>query len=187
MRTPPADSPAGRPALSPLAGLIALSVLAWGLAGCAGPSPGKTASTVSAGPAGAESTPQDDAAKLQGRWERGPGPGDAEAARAVKEVKGDRETVTYYNKDGSVIQVATARFRLRANGPARIYAYYDWVVTEGADKGKRTEGPVTYLYRVEPELRCTKSTGCWPTRRRRHSLHSCPGRRVREAGAAEGK
>src|SRR5688500_13898099 len=63
---------------------------------------------------------EDDLQALQGKWEHKV-PGDKEAgavpqaARAVKEVKGNRETVTYYDDAGKAVRATTADFKLEVS------------------------------------------------------------------------
>lgn len=93
----------------------------------------------------------DGVAALQGRWERGkyagmPAP---DAARAVKEIKGNRETVTYYDAGGKVLAVTEAEFKVQAFGPVRVYTFEDLRFVEGPRKGKSERKAVSYAYRLD--------------------------------------
>ncbi len=95
----------------------------------------------------------DDMKALQGRWERKLVAKNVDShcgARAVKEISGNRETVTYLNDAGEPVYATTADFKLRTEGPVTIYTYSNLKVTQG--KGAGTEPPkgnVSYIYRVE--------------------------------------
>ena len=106
------------------------------------------------GAAGATTVEQDLKA-LQGRWER-PMSGDDDAqhgaARVEKEVKGNRETVTYYDDAGKVVFATTADFKLEASGRVRLYTFSNLKVTQGQDKGGASDRPLSYIYRVEGDL-----------------------------------
>src|SRR5687768_12150649 len=67
---------------------------------------------------------EQDLDQLQGRWERKL-PGEdlnarRGAARAVKEIKGNRETVTYYDDAGKPVRITTADFKLERSGRVRL-------------------------------------------------------------------
>jgi hypothetical protein len=52
---------------------------------------------------------------LQGKWERELTPQDRDAGlrRAVKEIKGNKETVTFYGEDNKLLRRHTVDFRLK--------------------------------------------------------------------------
>lgn len=103
-------------------------------------------------------TAAQDLKALQGRWERPlSGEDDAAkgAARVVKEVKGNRETVTYYDDAGKAVRVTTADFKLETSGRVKLYTFSNLKVTEGQDSGDAGGGAdraLSYLYRVEGDL-----------------------------------
>lgn len=104
-------------------------------------------------PAKAGSVEQDLKA-LQGRWERKLLGEDRSTrkgeARAVKEIKGNKETVTYYDDDGKAVRATTADFKLEQSGRVRLYTFSNLKVTLGEDQGDAgSKKPLSYIYRVE--------------------------------------
>ena len=95
---------------------------------------------------------KDDASQLQGRWERSL-TGDSEvkgAAKAVKEISGDKENVTYLNSGGDAVYATTASFKLENTGRVKLYTFSNFKVTKGSEQGAdRSKGAVSYIYRVE--------------------------------------
>ena len=93
---------------------------------------------------------------LQGRWERpltkeedGRG-----GAKAVKEIAGNRETVSYLDDTGEPVYVTTADFKVEQSGRVTLYTYTNFKVVKGKEKdlGAAPKGPVSYIYRVEGDL-----------------------------------
>jgi hypothetical protein len=85
---------------------------------------------------------QRDAGALQGKWERtipatGEGPL-GKATRVVKEIKGDKETVTYHDAEGKVLYSHRVDFTLSQSGPVRLFTFSNGEVLEGPNKGSRT-------------------------------------------------
>ena len=68
--------------------------------------------------------------------------------RTTKEVKGDTETVTYYDGNGEVVRAHTAKIRLGRAGPLRTFTFYDVTYTAGPKKGQKEEGEKSYVYKV---------------------------------------
>jgi hypothetical protein len=98
---------------------------------------------------------KDDHKALQGKWERKLTSGDADAhggSRAVKEISGARERVTYYNDAGEPVHVTTADFSLEDRGLVRTYTYTDFKVEKGKPEQDAPKGPVSYIYRVDGDL-----------------------------------
>lgn len=110
-----------------------------------------------ANPGGAEpakpSAPAADAAlaadllQVQGKWER-------EVAansgllyrRAVKDIKGSEEVLTYYRADGTVWREHRAQFRLSRSGDVKVFTFSNVQITDGDGKGTRFPGPSSYIY-----------------------------------------
>src|SRR5688572_31858037 len=66
-------------------------------------------------------------AEVQGRWEREePEGSDASYKRATKEVKGNQETVTYFDADGKVVRQHKVDFKLSKAGDVTIFTYTNW-------------------------------------------------------------
>lgn len=103
-------------------------------------------------------TVEQDLQALQGRWERplsgADGDEDAHgAARAVKEIKGNGETVTYYDDAGKAVHATAADFELEASGRVKLYTFSNLKVTQGKEKGAGgSDRPLSYIYRVEGDL-----------------------------------
>jgi len=53
--------------------------------------------------------------------------------RAVKEIKGNKETVTFYGEDNKLLRRHTVDFRLKKNGDIRVFTYFNMEVTEGME------------------------------------------------------
>lgn len=93
-----------------------------------------------------------DAAALQGRWERVMSTEASllgKAKRAVKEFQGDKETVTWYADDGTVIRSHRVTFKLSQSGPVRVYTFSEMEVLDGLGKGQKPSGGGSFIYRVE--------------------------------------
>ena len=102
-------------------------------------------------------TVEQDLEALQGRWERKITGGDDNArkgeARAVKEVKGSQETVTYYDDAGKPVRATTADFKLERSGRVKLYTFANLKVTLGDDKGDAgASQPISYIYRVDGDV-----------------------------------
>jgi len=92
---------------------------------------------------------REDESALQGRWEQQAMEGVGEKGqRVVKEVKGDTETVTTYDQGEKVIHAQTAKFRLRREGPVRVYTFYNRRVTAGPEQGRFRDSERSYLYKL---------------------------------------
>src|SRR5207237_738807 len=87
-----------------------------------------------------ESTPQaDQLQRLQGKWEselteQGIAAG---LRRVVKEIKGQKETVTYYGKNHEVLRAHTVDFKLSKTGDIHVFTYSNMEVIEGQGKGQK--------------------------------------------------
>ena len=118
-----------------LMGVVAAAAL---VGGCAGLNSGESAGGVGS-----------DKSALQGRWEQLPDDPGASATprqRVVKEVTGNRETVTTYAADGKIIQSRSTSFALSRNGPVRVFT----IGSGGSDSGGAAAPKAlrTYVYRV---------------------------------------
>ena len=109
-------------------------------------------------------------AEVQGRWEREePEGSDASYKRATKEVKGNQETVTYFDADGKVVRQHKVDFKLSKAGDVTIFTYTNWEATEGPQKGTKMPGPVSYIYRVS-DKQFREAWGLLPGQENRRSL-----------------
>ena len=92
---------------------------------------------------------QDDLAQVQGRWEREePDGSGASYKRATKEIRGNKETITYFDGDGKVVRQHKVDFKLSKSGDVNVFTYTNWEATEGPQKGTKMPGSVSYIYRV---------------------------------------
>ena len=99
----------------------------------------------------------DDLKALQGRWERDLVGSELDAhkgaAKAVKEIKGNQEAVTYVNDAGEAVYATTAEFKLEHSGRVTLYTYWNLQVTKGKQEGGGPPTvPVSYIYRVDGDL-----------------------------------
>ena len=101
-----------------------------------------------------EPTVEDDLQLLQGTWERTrvlpgqPGPPGPQEGRVVKGVKGNRETVTTYDKEGKQTYAHSVEFRLERQGNVRVFTFFNREVTAGPSKGQKVAEPASYIYRL---------------------------------------
>ena len=100
-------------------------------------------------PAVAQDTKDDELDAVQGKWVRTlEGEEAVNAERAVKEIKGNKETITYYRKDGELFSQWTVDFKLEKTAKVRLFTWQNLVGTNGQGKGRLVKGPVSYIYRV---------------------------------------
>lgn len=90
---------------------------------------------------------------LQGTWERAqvlpePAGQPAQGGRVVKVVKGNRETVTTYDRSGAETYAHAVDFRLERQGDVRVFTFFNREVTAGPSKGLKVAEPSSYIYRV---------------------------------------
>jgi uncharacterized protein (TIGR03067 family) len=84
---------------------------------------------------------------VQGKWEREEPSGSTNPyRRAVKEVKGQEEVVTYYKADGSVWRAHRAQFDLSRSGDVRVFTFSNVQIIEGDGKGTRLPQGRSYIY-----------------------------------------
>jgi hypothetical protein len=90
-----------------------------------------------------------DLAAVQGKWESRDKQILASAAvRTIKEIKGAKEVITYFGPQDEILRVHSADFTLERSGRVRIFTWSHMEVLEGEGKGKKVEGPSSYIYRV---------------------------------------
>lgn len=93
----------------------------------------------------------DDLALVQGTWERVvKGRTEGPVARVVKEVRGNKEIVTYYDEAGKVVRQHKVDFVLDSAGAVKVFTFSNQEILEGPDKGRKYPGTVSYIYRVSP-------------------------------------
>jgi len=97
-------------------------------------------------------TAPDDMQKVQGRWERDLfGPAGERTGRALKEITGNHETITLYDLEDRITHRHKVEFKLEMAGQVKLFTFSNLEVTDGSDKGRRTPGPISYIYRVDPK------------------------------------
>ena len=133
--------------------------------------------------AAAAPSAEDDLKALQGTWERTqliPGPQGPQEGRVVKEVKGNRETVRSYDKDGKETYAHAVEFRLERQGEVRVYTFFNREVIAGPSKGQKVPEPSSYIYRLRDDT-FEEVWGFLPGQEKRELL-AAKWRRVKEPG-----
>jgi serine/threonine protein kinase len=91
---------------------------------------------------------------LQGKWDRvaaTKGSPVGEAARAVKEIKGDKETVTWYDRKGEVLRSHSVAIRLARSGMVKTLSFSDMEILHGPRKGEKLNATGTYIYVLDKD------------------------------------
>jgi hypothetical protein len=90
---------------------------------------------------------------LQGQWERELSTANTDAGlrRVIKEIKGNKETVTFFGEGDKVLRRHTVDFTLDKKGDLHVYTYSNMEVTEGDGKGTKSTNSVSYIYRADEE------------------------------------
>ena len=108
--------------------------------------PGADATAKPSAPA-ADAALEADLLQVQGKWEREvPLAGNPPYRRAVKDIKGSEEVLTYYRADGSVWRAHRAQFKLSRSGDVKVFTFSNVQITDGDGKGSRFPGPSSYIY-----------------------------------------
>jgi uncharacterized protein (TIGR03067 family) len=97
---------------------------------------------------------EDDLAKLQGVWERKTGRDVPGMVRALKEIHGSHEIVTFYGEGDKVLESHEVDFELQRFGPIKVFTYSNWTATAGPSKGHKSPAPVSYIYRADDNTFC---------------------------------
>jgi hypothetical protein len=97
-----------------------------------------------------EKKPEDlDLAAIQGLWER-----DLEdkqgnvAGRATKLIEGRTETITYYDRDGKLLQAHRVEITLTREGGVRHFKHSEIEIIAGPRKGLKSDRRGGYVYKV---------------------------------------
>lgn len=91
----------------------------------------------------------DDLVALQGKWESRDKHILAPAAvRAVKQIEGSKEVVTYFGSKDEILRVHAVDFKLERGGRVRVFTWSHMEVLDGSGKGEKLEGPSSYIYKV---------------------------------------
>lgn len=130
--------------------MIPKSILGLALIGLAASAPAARAQEKNA----ASDATMKDAEALRGKWERVMTTETSplgKAKRAVKEFKGDQETVTWYDDKGGVIRSHRVTFKLSEMGNVRVYTFSDMQLldADGKEKGPKTKASNSTIYRLE--------------------------------------
>jgi hypothetical protein len=92
---------------------------------------------------------KEDLRHLQGKWEYTFKEGEVNAGiRKVKEIKDNKETVTWYLPDGKVFAVNVVDFKLEKKGDDRVFSWSNGKVVEGENKGAPFED-CSCVYKLE--------------------------------------
>jgi uncharacterized protein (TIGR03067 family) len=95
-------------------------------------------------------SPEEDLQVVQGVWERKvPPEAYGDFRRAVKDVHGSQETVTYYDDGGAVVRTHQVDFKLERRGEVKIFTYFNWEAVAGPQKGLKVPAPTSYIYRAD--------------------------------------
>jgi hypothetical protein len=94
---------------------------------------------------------KEDLALVQGAWERMLQDGQGNTYRVTKEIKGDKETITYFGQDDKAVHAHTVDFKLERWGKVKIFTYSNMVITAGPHMGEKHPGPFSYVYKVDKD------------------------------------
>ena len=122
----------------------------------------------------AAAVPKDDRPLLQGRWERKI-EGESTprgAAKAVKEIAGERETVTYMDGTGQAIYATSADFKIETAGRVKLYTFSNFKVTKARTRAATRRRKPSHTSTALKSTFTTKPTACSSTRRRGRSRRS---------------
>ena len=97
-----------------------------------------------------------DSEALQGKWERVMTTETSvlgQANRVVKEFKGDRETITWYDDKGGVIRSHRVTLKLSESGNVRVYTFSDMQLldADGKEIGPKIHASNSTIYRLEKD------------------------------------
>ena len=90
--------------------------------------------------------PSEDLKVIQGVWERRETDDKASYRRATKDIRGNKEIVTYYDEKGAVVRRHQVDFTVARMGDVKVFTYTEMEVIEGPQKGTKMPGPVSYVY-----------------------------------------
>jgi len=96
-----------------------------------------------------------DAEALEGRWERLTTTDTSvlgKAKRAVKEIKGEKETVTWYGEKDEVIRSHRVAYKLSESGKVHVFTWSEMEVLDKAGKWQKAAATGSYIYRVEKDM-----------------------------------
>lgn len=92
--------------------------------------------------------PAGDLEAIQGLWVRKERRGLFGSRRITKQIKGDGETVTYYDDKGNVERANTVKVKLRRAGPIKVFVFTDYKVIAGPSTGYEADWARAYIYKV---------------------------------------
>jgi hypothetical protein len=97
--------------------------------------------------------PKGDLQRMQGRWEQTTPEGNAlpNGERIVKEVQGDKESVTWYGPDGEVTRSHRATIALKKTGTVRTLSFSDMEMLHGPNKGQKVNVSGSYVYVINKD------------------------------------
>ncbi len=96
----------------------------------------------------AESAPDEDYQKLEGKWVRNYQDGKGAPLRIEQEISNKISKVKIYDRNGKRIYSHQAKFRLQRLDDLNIFTYYDLEILEGPKKGAQQKAPQPCVYRL---------------------------------------
>lgn len=99
--------------------------------------------------ASSEEVKKADLASMQGRWELTRTDAGGNVIRSVKEIKGNKTTLTRYNAKGEVIHAHTSELELTVTDRVKIHTWRNMEVTAGQGKGEKIPGPFSFIYTID--------------------------------------
>ena len=88
--------------------------------------------------------------KAQGRWERMVNETPAPDDRMVKEIEGNKETLSVYQGDELIYQ-HQVDFKIDVLERVTVFTFKNLKVTEGAEAGRTMDGEFSYLFQIRDD------------------------------------
>ncbi len=108
--------------------------------------------TESVAPSG-EGAVNADWAQVRGKWEREAKDKEGKTFRATKEIRGNQETITYYDNEGKVVYTHTVEVKLERVGNVRLFTYSNGKVLAGPNKDQEVSPkPFSYVYTTDGQM-----------------------------------
>jgi hypothetical protein len=92
---------------------------------------------------------KEDLRKLQGKWEHNFKNDKVNAnIRKVKEIKGNKESVTWYDPDGKIVAANKADFKLEIKGKQRVFSWSNGKIVD-SEYRERPFQDGSFVYKLE--------------------------------------
>jgi tetratricopeptide (TPR) repeat protein len=98
--------------------------------------------------------PNADLERLQGKWDQvvpTEGSPVGKVTRIVKEITGNKETVTWYDRKGEVLRSYRVAIGLARSGKVKTFSFSDMVILHGPKKGQKLNLGGTYIYVLDTD------------------------------------